>query len=147
MAASQALALGLDSDDIIATALLHDVCEDCGVMPDELPVGERVKTAVVLLTKDENYDSDSLECKVKYYSSIAENELAVIVKILDRCHNISGIAGGFTKERMLEYIVETENWFYPLIKKAKRDYPEYEHALFALEYHILSVIETIKHMI
>ena len=47
MAASQALALGLDSDDIIATALLHDVCEDCGVLPDELPVGERVKTAVV----------------------------------------------------------------------------------------------------
>ncbi|MGN0402250.1 MAG: helix-turn-helix domain-containing protein [Acetatifactor sp.] len=29
--ACHALSLGLDNDDIIATALLHDVCEDCKV--------------------------------------------------------------------------------------------------------------------
>lgn len=29
--ACHALALGMDDDDIISTALLHDVCEDCGI--------------------------------------------------------------------------------------------------------------------
>ena len=147
LVACQALSLGLDSDDLIATALLHDVCEDCGVLPDELPMGESVKTAVALLTKDDTYDSKSHACKEKYYGAIAKNELAVMVKILDRCNNISGIAGGFTKKRMMEYIEETEKWFYPLIENAKKDFSQYANALFAMIYHMISVVEAIKHLI
>ena len=147
LVACQALSLGLDSDGLIATALLHDVCEDCGVTPKELPVSEEAKEAVTLLTKDDSYNSKSYECKEKYYKAISKNELAVMVKILDRCNNISGIAGGFTKKRMIEYIEETENWFYPLIQKAKIDFPQYSNALFAMKYHIISVVEAIKHLI
>lgn len=144
LVACQALSLGMDSDDLIATALLHDVCEDCGVKPEELPVSDKVKEAVALLTKDETYDSHSYECKERYYKAISQNDLAVLVKILDRCNNVSGMAGGFKRERMVEYIEETEEWFLPLIKQAKKDYPEYTKPVFAMEYHILSVIETIK---
>lgn len=147
LVACQALSLGMDSDDMIATSLLHDVCEDCGVTPEELPVSDCVKKAVALLTKDAAYDSKSYECKEKYYNAIAKNELATIVKILDRCNNISGIAGGFTRKRMLEYIEETEEWFYPLIRNAKTDFPEYSNPLFAMKYHIISVVEAIKHML
>jgi GTP pyrophosphokinase len=82
-----------------------------------------------------------------YYQAIAENELAVMVKFLDRCCNVSGMSGGFTKKRMVEYIQETEEWFYPMIENAKKDYPEYENSLFAMKYHILSVVETIKHLL
>ena len=144
LVARQALALGLDSDELIATALLHDVCEDCGVTPDELPVEKAVKAAVALLTKNEMYDSKSYECKEKYYSTIAKNELAVMVKVMDRCNNVSGMAGGFSRKRMVEYIEETEEWFYPMIENAKKDYPQYANAMFVMKYHIMSVIETIK---
>lgn len=147
LVACQALSLGMDSDDMIATALLHDVCEDCGVTPEEIPVNDGVKKAVALLTKDAAYDSKSYECKEKYYNTIAKNGLATMVKILDRCNNISGIAGGFTRKRMLEYIEETEEWFYPLIRNAKTDFPEYSNPLFAMKYHIISVVEAIKHML
>ncbi len=147
LVACQAVALGLDSDDFISTALLHDVCEDCGVEPKDLPVGDAVKEAVCRLTKDDSYDKNSHASKEMYYQAIAENELAVMVKILDRCCNVSGMSGGFTKKRMVEYIQETEEWFYPMIENAKKDYPEYEKALFAMHYHILSVVETIKHLL
>ena len=147
LVACQAISLGMDSDDLIAVALLHDVCEDCDVTPDELPVGDMVKEAVSLLTKTETYDSKSYECKKIYYSAIAKNALAVMVKIMDRCNNISGMAGGFTKKRMAEYIEETEVWFYPMIENARKDYPEYAKALFAMHYHIMSVVETIKHLL
>ena len=70
-----------------------------------------------------------------------------MVKIMDRCNNISGMAGGFTKKRMAEYIEETEVWFYPMIENARKDYPEYAKALFAMHYHIMSVVETIKHLL
>ena len=54
--ACHALALGMDDDDMISTALLHDVCEDCGIAAGELPVGDIAKEAAALLTKDEFMD-------------------------------------------------------------------------------------------
>ena len=44
--ACHALALGLAEDELIATALLHDTCEDCHILPEELPVNATVQEAV-----------------------------------------------------------------------------------------------------
>lgn len=48
LVACHALALDLDDDNLISTALLHDVCEDCGVLVEELPINEETKEAVAL---------------------------------------------------------------------------------------------------
>ena len=111
-----ALALGLDDDDIVSAALLHDICEDCGVKVEDLPVNDVTKEAVRLLTKEEGVDEE------EYYRKISENPIATMVKLLDRCNNISGMAAGFTKERLVEYIRETEKLIYPLFQKAKNEY-------------------------
>lgn len=50
--ACHAIALGLDDDNLVSTALLHDVCEDCDVLAEDLPVNKITKRAVALLTKD-----------------------------------------------------------------------------------------------
>lgn len=139
--ACHALALGLDNDDIIATALLHDVCEDCGMSVEELPVNERIKKAVGLLTKSDDCEED------RYYANIAEDEVALLVKLLDRCNNVSGMATGFSKEKLVEYINETEKWYNPLLKKAKADYPQYSNQLFLIKYHITSVIGSLKYQL
>lgn len=133
-----ALALGLDDDNLISAALLHDVCEDCGVPVDELPVNEVTRTAVSLLTRVD--DNDEL-----YFSRISQNAVATMVKLLDRCNNISSMAVGFSKEKMVEYIKETEKWFYPLMQKAKYEFPMYSNQIFLIKYHMTSVIEVIKH--
>ena len=133
-----ALALGLDDDNIISTALLHDVCEDCGVSYEELPVNEETRTAVSLLTKVDDDEEN-------YFIRISQNAIATIVKLLDRCNNISSMAVGFSKERMVEYIKETEKWFYPLLQKAKYEFPMYSNQIFLIKYHMISVIEVIKH--
>lgn len=137
--ACHALALGLDDDDIISAALLHDVCEDCGVKAEELPVNETTKQAVALLTKD--YETEESE----YYRKISENPIATMVKLLDRCNNISGMAAGFSKEKLVEYIKETEKLIYPLLQKAKSEYSMYSNQIFLIKYHMISVIEAIKH--
>lgn len=138
MVACHALALGLDNDDLISTALLHDVCEDCGVSVDELNVNEATKEAISLLTKPKGMDNDI------YYNEISKNSIATMVKVLDRCNNISGMAAGFTKEKMVKYIRETETYIYPLLDKAKTQYPEYNNQIFVIKYHIKSVVEAIK---
>ena len=52
--ACHALAMGLEEDELLAAILLHDVCEDCGVPPGELPVCEEVRRIVALVTKPED---------------------------------------------------------------------------------------------
>lgn len=136
--ACHALALGLDDDNIVSAALLHDVCEDCGVMVDELPVNELTKEAVSLLTKVDSID------KEQYYQRISRNPIATMIKLLDRCNNVSGMAAGFSKEKLVEYIKETESVVYPLLRKAKSEYPMYSNQIFLIKYHMTSVIEAIK---
>lgn len=138
-----ALAMGLEDDELLSACLLHDVCEDCGVMPEELPVNEQTREAVRLLTKAEGFEKK--RDNPAYYDAIAGNRIATMVKIIDRCNNISGMAVSFSDERMAEYIRETQEYIHPLIERAGNDYPEYSNQLFLLQYHMNSVLETLRH--
>lgn len=139
-----ALALGLDEDALVAAALLHDVCEDCGVLPKELPVSEEAREAVVLLTKDESPAGDTTEGKERYFEGIAGNRIAIMIKLLDRCQNVSGMGLSFTPKRMAKYIRETEEWIYPLFEKAGERFPEYAGQVFLLKYQIVSIVQSLK---
>ncbi len=137
-----ALALGLDDDNLVSAALLHDVCEDCGVDPKDLPVNDETKEIVKLLTKGDDHSDSATD---RYYNRLSQNGKAIMVKLLDRCNNVSGMTTGFTTEKVASYIEETEKWVYPLLRKAKNNYPEYSNQIFLIKYHITSVIESIKH--
>ena len=139
-----ALALGLEEDSLLSVCLLHDVCEDCGVKPEELPFSEEVREAIGLLTKPENFEKTEKE-KAIYYEGMAGNRIAVIVKLLDRCNNISSMATSFTDRHMAEYIKETQEYIHPLMEKARDEYPEYSNQLFLIRYHMNSVLEALRH--
>lgn len=139
-----ALALGLEEDDLLSACLLHDVCEDCGVLPEELPVNEETREAVKLLTKPAVLSKTDQEYRT-YYAGISENRIALIVKLLDRCNSVSGMATSFSEEHMAEYIRETMEYFPPLIEKARSEYPEYSSPLFLIRYHMNSVLEALRH--
>ena len=139
-----ALALGLDDDAIVSAALLHDVCEDCNVTIGELPANDEVKLAVSLLTKS---GAKTPEAKQQYFTAIAKNPIATMVKLLDRCCNVSGMAAGFSREKLVEYINETETYFYPLMHQAKTDYSQYSNQIFLIKYHMTSVVNSLKYQL
>ena len=141
--ACHALSLGLNDDNLISAALLHDVCEDCGVAVCDLPVNEETKHIVALLTKDKVAYKKSEQGKEAYYSAISQNESALMIKLLDRCNNVSSMVGGFRKEKIEFYAKETKQWFYPLIELAKKEYPKYHKQIFSIQYHIVSVLESL----
>ena len=147
MMACHAVALGLGQDDILATIMYHDVCEDCGVALDELPVNDTVKEAVDCLTFKVADGEDRAQAKKRYYERIATNKLATIVKIIDRCNNVSTMATGFSKERMAKYICETEEYVIPLLTSVKHEYREWYNAAYLLKYQMLSVLESLKRTI
>ena len=144
MMACHAHALGIREDKILATILLHDVCEDCGVAPEELPFSEEIREAVRLLSFQVRPGETKTDAKKRYYAAIAENRIARIVKILDRCNNISTMASSFTQKKLVSYVNETETYVMPMLEQAKYTIPKYADAFYVFKYHMRSVLESIK---
>ena len=135
--ACQVIACGIKDDCLIAAILLHDVVEDTDDEISDLPFSDEVKELVDLVSRNGKTIDE-------YYDNIAKNGKACVIKITDRCNNVSTMAGCFSDASMKKYIKETEECVLPLIDIVKRDYPEYKDIVFLAKYHILSVIETIK---
>ena len=138
--ACHAHALGINDDVILAAVLLHDVLEDTDATAEELPFCEEVKELVTTLS----FFKHGSKTKEEYYSDISKNGKVCVIKILDRCNNISTMAGSFTRHKMIEYIKETEKYILPLTDVLKYNYPEYDDIAFLVKYHIISVLETVK---
>lgn len=136
--AAHAIALGLGEDALLSAILLHDVCEDCGVEPEELPVDREVQEIVRLVTRLDG------ESKAAYYGEIGENKLATIVKLIDRCHNVSKMSSAFSREKLWRYMEETKDYVLPLLMEVKERWPEYCNQCFLVEYHICSQLDTIN---
>lgn len=138
------ICIGIQDDDVISAALLHDVCEDCGVAPSELPVNERTRQLVLILTRDFEAESKAKENEEAYYQLVLTSKEAFIIKLLDRCNNISEMSEGFTDDRLARYIRKTEQYVIPMMEKGLVLYPEYEKEIFLIHYHITSVISAAK---
>lgn len=141
--AGHAVALGIHDDATIAAALLHDVVEDCNVQVSDLPVSQEVQEIVKALTFSYEHDDKNVGLKY-YYANILENRKACIIKLLDRCNNVSTMAGVFTEKKLVEYIKETEEYVLPLIRAVKDKWPTDSNLLFVLKYHIQAVTDGLK---
>ena len=143
--ACHALAMGLNDDDVLAGLLLHDVIEDTGTAPEELTVNERVREAVRLVSYN-TYDGEKEAIKPVYYENIAKNPLAALIKCVDRCHNLSCMADGFTRRKMAIYVTESEKYVWPLLDAVK-SVPAWNNAAWLLRYQMKALLETYKRLI
>ena len=143
-----AWALGLRDEDLLSALLLHDVVEDTGTRPEELPVSERAREAVKLVSYNTYYDpkkepEGKKRILQEYYAGIMENPMACMIKCIDRCNNLSTMASGFTREKMAEYVNGTEEHILPMLAVLKA-VPEYNSAAWLLKYQITALLETFK---
>lgn len=144
--ACQALAMGLYDDDLLSIILLHDVVEDCGISPDDLPLNETVRQGVRLMTHPA--DNKCTKAGVEaYYRGIRQNPMICLIKCMDRCNNLSTMAMGFTREKMVTYLSDTEKWVLPLLKEFKNVTPLWSNAAWLLQYQMVSLMETIKRLL
>ena len=146
--ASHALALGYREDSLLAGCLLHDTCEDCNIAPEALPVGKEVQEAVRILTYVQQPGETRAEAKARYFAGFSGTDevhrLAILTKLMDRCHNLSSMVFAFTPEKMQDYIDETNRYVLPLIAHAREAFPRDEGALYALDYLLRSMMNTIS---
>lgn len=92
-------------------ALFHDLLEDTETTYAEIVAisNKRIAEAVRLVTKEKGYDMK------EYMDRIQKNDMARMVKIGDRIHNLSEMHYG-PKLWQKKYLYETEKWFPNLVK-------------------------------
>jgi len=75
----------ITDEDIISTAMMHDIIEDSDLTLETLRAmnifGQDVVDAIGILTKDDSVSYDD------YIKNIAKNKIAIVVKIADLKHN------------------------------------------------------------
>lgn len=145
MVAAALLALKIFDDIVIAAAILHDVLEDCNISEADLKsrfgISDDVITVVKKLTKTNGLPTDI------YYTGIQEDWRAMLIKIADRCHNISTMTGAFSNEKMEQYVTETVDYVFPTCSILKRFYPEYSDQVFSMKYQLYSNCKIVCHFL
>lgn len=126
-------------EQTIAAALLHDVREDYNIPDYEFVrrFGQEITTACILLDKNGKDIS-------AYFRDIAGNPIASPTKGGDRIHNLQTMVGVFKREKQLAYVEEVRSEFFPMLKNARRNFPQQERAYENIKHMLESQIELIE---
>lgn len=142
--ACYAVALGIRDDNILATILLHDVVEDCGVELQALPFNETIKRGIKYMTVVKYEDEDKSTTKKRYFTEMINSKEAVICKAIDRYNNLADMVGTLSDEAIIKNIKETDELLLPLLKKAKEQWAELSDILFVLRTNIRSINNSLR---
>ncbi|MBR3132267.1 hypothetical protein IKG33_02575 [Candidatus Saccharibacteria bacterium] len=130
--ACDAIACRGATDEIIATILLHDVCEDCNIPLSALPVNEVVRHGVKLMTIRPFQGEEKFETKRRYFNELLDSKEAIICKAFDRYVNLNDAEGVLSEEAIVKNIKETHELLMPVLKQAKYEYPELSDMLHTI---------------
>jgi (p)ppGpp synthase/HD superfamily hydrolase len=115
---------------VILAALWHDLYEDyhnkCSLLVGLMKaISEEGFIYAVRLSKIRDGKKISYE---QYFKEMSECIVCSIVKLVDRASNISTMIGVFDFDKQDGYLQDLIDWFFPMLKKAKRLFPEQKSA-------------------
>ncbi len=127
------------TDELIATILLHDVCEDTGISVNELPFGSVIRNGIKYMSLSRFDDESKWDLKYRYYNELLESREATIAKGFDRYDNLITMSASFPKDRLCKNVVETDLLLLPTLKRAEGIWPEASNLLRLLRMNIRSI--------
>jgi (p)ppGpp synthase/HD superfamily hydrolase len=127
----------------LTTCFLHDVVEDYPV---------RVADITNLFGSEAGHSTDCMSKIVEgikkssedYFGTLAEDAAASVCKGVDRIHNHQSMVGAFTRLKQLSYMDETDEDILPMLKKARRLFPEQDAAYENIKHILMTQIELIR---
>lgn len=130
-------------EETLTVCFLHDVVEDYDVPLTEIErrFGKDISHSVALLSKK----IGGYEAKTEaYYKSMSDDPIASIVKGADRMHNFQTMVEVFTCDKQKRYMTECREYILPMLKEARRRFPEQEPAYENIKHVLLSQIGLIE---
>jgi (p)ppGpp synthase/HD superfamily hydrolase len=132
-----------DEETTLIAGLLHDVREDADVEDEVIAnkFGRKAADAVEKLTKEFKGVKKSSE---DYFDKLATCPIASLVKLADRIHNFSSMVGVFTIPKQEHYVFEVKTYFYPLIKKARNNFPHQHMSYHGMGTFLKNMCKTVE---
>lgn len=136
----------MEPEETVATVMLHDTVEDYGQHHEEIILrrfGAGVHAGVMSVTKKIPIFVDGQKVHVierdedELYAVMAQDVRGSIVKPVDRGHNQRTMGGVFTPTKQVGYVDFTDERILPMMKLARRRFPEQEPAYELLK-HLLT---------
>lgn len=133
----------LHPEETLATIFLHDVPEDFDVEYDVLKLlfGHMITSATKKLTKKHKGIIIPLP---QYYEGMIDCPIASVAKPIDRFNNQQNMTGVFSLEKQIEYMDEVEDFIFPMLKQARRNFPQQEPVYENLKYVLECQIQLIR---
>lgn len=130
-----------------AGALLHDVKEDFGVTDAEIAhklcfLSPDICNIVERLSK--NSGIRKVVSLQEYFDEMLEDASSPIIKGADRINNQGTMIGTFSPEKQMEYVEETDRYILPMLKKARKLYPDQESAIQNIKYVLSTQISLVR---
>jgi (p)ppGpp synthase/HD superfamily hydrolase len=124
-------------EDCLVAAFLHDVCEDKDVGFGEIASLFGVDAGDHVERLSKKHRGVVVPAEV-YFARLAESVVSALVKGVDRAHNLGSMTGVFSLEKQKAYIEETRACHLPMLKIARRRFPEHEAAFENIKQILLS---------
>lgn len=135
------------TDEIVITAyILHDYVEDVkGATYEGVKAlfGQEVADTVLGVTKKPDINYKKGENLEAYLHAMLPFVRMCLVKTADRKHNFSTLKDA-TPEKELRQALETEKYFLPFFKEARKRYPEYARYFHSAKTTIMPHLNKIK---
>lgn len=134
----------IHQEEVLAVTFLHDIVEDYKVSLKVIngEFGEAVGNGVKLLSK--KIDGENIKDLESYFEKMAKSDIASLVKGADRMHNFQTMIDVFDTDKKQQYIRECEDHILPMLKEARRRFPQQEPAYENIKLVLLSQIELIN---
>lgn len=140
---------------LIVTILLHDILEDYDVEKNQIVTlfgnkdkdlifGQKVLDIVWRLTKVYKGVKKTPE---EYFNDIAECPIASVAKGADRINNMNTMLGVFSVDKVKAYLDEVNTYFFPMLKKAKYNFPEQSSAYFNIIQLLRNQVNFVEHFL
>ncbi len=137
--------LKINDDATCAAALLHEVFKKCGVTDGGKMITQRyglspeVFELVKLVSKPEEMSRE------EYYFNLSQNYKALLIKLSNRA-NTCTILNTYEQEDIDEYILECNQFVYPLCQYGVENYSKYSHQINIMRSHIYQISNIVSYL-
>lgn len=138
-----------DLEKLIVVAGLHDLVEDYKDLISFKDLKKMFPLDFILsikkLTKWETFKKTEKDYN-HYHNKIKKDKFAVIIKAIDRIHNLNSCSRVFSIKRKEEYIKETEKYIIPNLKHIRKEFKELYIPITNLIYSLKNHIEQLNYI-
>ena len=135
---------------LIVVSALHDLVEDYSdkmtfkILKTMFP--KDYIRSIKKVTKWSTFEKTASDYQ-HYHGKISKDYISTIVKATDRLHNLNSCTSVFNSTKKRLYIVETETYIIPNLKKLRKEKPELYSSVTFLIYNLKNQIKQLDYVI